>query len=141
MGTAADLSPSLASKLLHWFARAWEATTEADVIGRLSDESLSEIARDCSLTPDRLLQVARAGPHASDEVAALMAALDIDAAEVARVHPGEFRDMQINCSACIAKARCRRDLAAQVADRQHLHYCGNAEHLAGMRTDVALLTA
>ncbi len=141
MATTAQLSDTLASRFLSWCAQAWEATTEADVIGSLDDETLREIARDCSVTPDQILQLVKAGPHAADEMEALMKALNIDPDEVSLTHPGQFRDMQITCSACTSKDRCRRDLARQAAGQEYIHYCGNAEHLNGMRADPELLVA
>ncbi|CAD7032990.1 hypothetical protein REJC140_03128 [Pseudorhizobium endolithicum] len=141
MVTTAQSPDTLASRFLHWCAQAWEATTEADVIGSLDDETLREIARDCCITPDQILQLVKAGPHAADEMVALMKALNIDANEVSLAHPGQFRDMQITCSNCTSKERCRRDLARHAADQEYIHYCGNAEHLSGMRADPELLVA
>jgi len=141
METVAHSSATLASRLLQWCARAFEGTSEGDVIGRLDDEALREIARDCCVTPGQLLQLAKAGPGASDDVIALMKVLDIDPDEAARAHGLQFRDMQITCSTCTSKDRCRRDLARGAAEHEHVRYCGNAAHLGGMRAEAKLLTA
>ena len=141
MQTVAHSSGTIASRLLNWCAKAWEATVEGDVIGSLDDQALREIARDCCVTPDQLLQLAKAGPHAADEMIALMTALNIDADEAAHAHAFQFRDMQITCSACTSKDRCRRDLTRHAADQEYVHYCGNAEHLNGMRAEPKLAVA
>jgi len=134
-------SPSLASRLAQWFANAWEATTETDVIGRLDDQTLNELARDCGISVDQLKQLASSGPHAADEMATLMLEINIDPTEVARLYPAQFRDMQVNCSLCESKSQCRDDLAAQVAGREHVHYCGNADHLKALQQEAPLLMA
>lgn len=137
--TVQPASDTPLSRFLHRCARAWEARAEADGINRMREETLWELAHDCSVTPDQLLQLVKAGPHAADEMNALMAALGIDPDGAARTYPDQFRDMQLNCSTCTSKARCRNDLAHQVAAREYGRYCGNAEHLNGMRTDPDLL--
>lgn len=134
-------SQTLASRLKQWFTRAWEATTETDVIGRLDDQTLNELARDCGISSDQLKQLANAGPHAADEMIALMLAISIDPTEVSRLYPTQFRDMQVNCSLCESKERCRHDLATQVAEREHIHYCSNADHLTSLQREAPLLMA
>ena len=132
---------TLASRIMRWCSDAWEAATETDMIGRLDDQTLQELARDCAVTPDQLLQLTRSGPHAADQMAALMLAINIDPAEVARLYPVQYRDMQINCSMCGSKDRCRRDLDAQVLEREYVHYCGNADHLKMLQRDEPFLMA
>lgn len=132
---------SLASRVMRWCAQAWRSTAETDVIGRLDDQTLQELSRDCGIPADQLKRLANAGPHAADEMAALMLATGIDPAAVARLHPQQFRDMQVDCSLCDSKDRCRQDLAAQTADREHVQYCSNADHLKALQQEAALLTA
>jgi hypothetical protein len=141
MGMTTQPHETLASRFLHWCAKAWEATTEADVIGSLDDETLREIARDCCVSPEQILQLVKAGPHGADEMVALMKALNIDVDEASLTHPAQFRDMQITCTSCPSKERCRRDLARHAADQEFIHYCGNAEHLNGMRAEPRLLVS
>lgn len=134
-------SRSLSSRLARWFTNAWEATTETDVVGSLDNQTLNELARDCGISADQLKQLARSGPHAADEMAMLMLAINIDAKEVARLYPVQFREMQVNCSLCESKDRCRKNLAAQVADREHVHYCGNSDYLKALQLEAPLLMA
>lgn len=134
-------SQSLASRLILWFSHAWEATTETDVIGNLDDQTLKELARDCGVSADQLKQLANAGPNAADEMVALMLAINLDPTEVARLYPAQFRDMQINCSLCESKERCRKDLGDQTADREHVHYCSNVDHLKSLQQSAPLLMA
>ncbi|MCJ8521702.1 hypothetical protein ABID21_004851 [Pseudorhizobium tarimense] len=134
-------SPSLASRLLRWFSDVWVSATETDVIGQLDDRTLQELACDCSASADQLKQLTNAGPHAADEMVALMLAINIDPAEVARLYPQRFRDMQVNCSLCGSKERCRRDLYEQVIAREYVRYCCNANHLTALQKDAPLLMA
>jgi len=132
---------SLTSRLLQWCSQAWEAATETDVIGQLDDRTLAELSRDCGVSTDQLKRLANAGPHAADEMVALMLAINIDPAEVARLYPEQFRDMQVNCSLCESKDRCRHDLGEQVIDREYVRYCSNADHLRALQQEAPLLMA
>ena len=71
----------------------------------------------------------------------LMLAINIDPTEVARLYPAQFRDMQVNCSLCESKERCRKDLGDQTADREHVHYCSNVDHLKSLQQSAPLLMA
>lgn len=132
---------TLTSRLLRWCSQAWEAATETDVIGQLDDRTLAELSRDCSISTDQLKRLANAGPKAADEMVALMLAINIDPAELARLYPEQFRNMQVNCSLCESKDRCRQDLAEQVIDREYVRYCSNADHLKALQQEAPLLMA
>src|SRR3546814_9434216 len=94
---------TLAPRIMRWCLHAWEAATEADMIGRLDDQTLQELGRDCAVTPDQRLKLTRSGPHAADEMAALMLASNMVPAEVGRLYPAPYRDVQIKCSMCGSK--------------------------------------
>jgi hypothetical protein len=49
----------------------------------------------------------------------MLAALKIDAAELARTQPAALRDLQRVCSLCDSKRRCRTELAAGDAARTY----------------------
>lgn len=131
--------PSLASRFLRWCAQAYNAATEAEVIAALDQRMISEIARDCSISPDDLVRLARAGPDAAMEMLAMMRHIGIDPVEALLQHPALFRDMQLRCAKCSAKSRCRRDLGDRSAAKQFGHYCGNSDELNSMRADPDLL--
>ncbi len=142
MGTSAQSRPdTCASRLVHRCRQAWQTASEVLAVTRLNDETLSQIARDVSTTPDQILHLVKNGPHAADEVSALMRALDLDTLKVARAHPRQLRDMQINCANCTAKARCRRDLARRDERQAYRSYCGNVDFLDGLRSNPELLSS
>jgi hypothetical protein len=139
MNTVANShSENLVSRFLGWLSRGWEAAGETQALASLDRETIAMIARDCGMEPSQLLDVAKAGPHAADEMIAMMKALDIDPMEVATRYQDQFRDMQLNCSQCTSKAHCRKDIAAGSAARHFNDYCNNADHLIAMRATPAL---
>ncbi|MGX5666342.1 DUF6455 family protein [Rhizobium daejeonense] len=136
-----DTTRTVFSRLAGWFAKSWESSAEADMIASLDDSTIRNIAHDCGITPDQLIELAKVGPHAADEMLAMMRALNIDPTEVELRLRNEFRDMQITCSHCASKGECRKDLARGAAAENFGHYCGNAEHLNALRANPDLLIA
>lgn len=136
---AYPIAPNLASRFLKWCARAYESAAEAEVIASMDPQMIAAVARDCSITPDDLIALARAGPQASDEMLTLMSHIGIDPAEVLQRHPALFRAMQLRCAKCSAKSRCRRDIGNDSAGKQFGHYCGNSDELISLRVYPDLL--
>jgi hypothetical protein len=136
---ATPYEPGFAGRFLRWCAKAYSAASEAEVIATMDERMISEIARDCSISPQDLVRLARAGPEAADEMLAMMRHLGIDPVEVLLQHPALFRDMQLRCAKCSAKSRCRRDLSNSNAGKQFGHYCGNSDELNAMRTQPNLM--
>jgi len=88
---------------------------------------------DCGITPEQLIELAKAGPHAADEMIEMMRALSIDPTEVQLRFRNQFRDMQINCSHCASKGECRKDLKIGSAPEHFIDYCANADELNALR--------
>lgn len=130
---------SMSRRFLSWCAQAWSAAAQSEEIAMLDEETIRQIAKDCAIAPDDLLQLAKAGPHASDEMIEMMRLLNIDPGDVAALHPALYREMQLTCTKCGSKGRCRHDLRANVADDRFPGYCGNAANLNAMRADPELL--
>jgi len=130
---------SLSRRFLSWCAEAWSAAAEAEEIAMLDEETIRQISKDCAIAPDDLLQLVKAGPHAADEMIEMMRALNIDQSDVAVLHPALYREMQVTCSKCRSKNRCRHDLEAEIAGQEFAGYCGNAASLNTMRADPELL--
>lgn len=130
---------SMSRRFLTWCAEAWSAAAEAEEIAMLDEATIQQISKDCAIAPDDLLQLVKAGPHAADEMAEMMRALNIDQSDVAVLHPALYREMQFTCAKCRSKNRCRHDLAAQIAGQEFSGYCGNAQNLNEMRADPDLL--
>lgn len=130
-----DPSRTVLSRLVDWFAKGWESSAEAEMIASLDSNTIRSIAHDCGISADQLVELAKAGPHAADEMIEMMKALNIDPAEVEVRLRSQFRDMQINCAHCASKGECRRDLGAHAAAENFAHYCGNADHLNALRAN------
>lgn len=124
---------SLASRIARWCSTAWDTVEEAKTLASLDNETIEMLARDNALSKDELVSLIRRGPHAADEMLALMRVLNIDTEEAKLIGPLEFREMHITCSRCGEKARCRRELAEGTAAAAFAGYCGNADHLDEMR--------
>ncbi|MGL3608894.1 DUF6455 family protein [Rhizobium sp. G187] len=125
--------------LLTWCGTGFEATAEADLLANLDETQLAALAEDCGLTPHEMLALAKAGPHAADEMPRLMRALNIDPAEVEFRMRKLFRSMQVTCANCSAKQSCRHDLDNGHAETVFASYCGNADLMNSLRVDPELL--
>jgi hypothetical protein len=130
---------SMSRRFLAWCADAWSAAAEAEELAMLDEETIQQISKDCAIAPDDLLQLVKAGPHAADEMIEMMRALNIEESDVAVLHPALFREMQLTCTKCRSKTRCRNDLEARVAGQEFSGYCGNAPNLNAIRADPDLL--
>ncbi len=88
-------------------ARPHADSAELDEIGRLSYQDLEEVANDCGMTTLQLVDVIKAGPHGSDELLALMKALNIDPDGRPRIQSAQFRDMQGGLRPLQLQGECR----------------------------------
>jgi hypothetical protein len=61
----------------------------------------------------------------------MMAAFQLDGAELREEAPTTLRDAALTCARCSARKRCARELAAGTAAENARHFCANAE-LFGM---------
>lgn len=127
------------SRLVEWFAKGWEGSAEAEMIASLDEGTIKSIAHDCGISPDQLIELAKAGPHAADEMIRMMKALNIDPAEIELRLRSQFRDMQITCAHCTHKGECRKDLVSGAAAENFAHYCGNADELNALRANPEFL--
>lgn len=134
-----DAARSAVFRIFDWVAKGWERASEADMIASLDDETIREIAHDCGIQPDQLIALAKAGPHAADEMPAMMRALGIDPMEVETHYREQFRAMQIDCSNCTSKDECRRDLKNGSAAQHFNDYCANADDLSSFRASPDML--
>lgn len=130
---------NLASRIASWCSSTWDAIEEAKLLASLDDETVKLLAQDNALSERELRDLIRKGPHAADEMLALMKLLNIDAEEVRLAEPAEFRAMHVTCAYCTEKSRCRRELADGSAANDFPAYCGNAEDLNAMRARPELL--
>jgi len=124
---------SVISTLTAWWQNRKEANRELEEISSLSAEDLAEVAADCGVSTYDLITIIKAGPHAADELAEMMKALNIDPDAVDRTDRHFFHDMMAVCAECGAKGECRYDLRRGLAADRYVHYCPNAEQLDMLR--------
>ena len=130
---------SVIDKITAWWSERRHAREERSQLGALSAADIAEIAADCGFSTETLLSLVRAGPHATDEMNEMMQALSIDADAVESTHTRLFREMQVVCAQCGAKATCRRDLDKGTAKDTFAGYCNNAQSLNALRTPSEVL--
>lgn len=123
---------NIAERLKRWLTATFEAVGEAKLLASLDDETVKLLAQDNALSEQDLRDLIRKGPHAADEMPALMALLGINPEDVRLGDPSNYRDMHVACAHCGEKARCRRELADGSATQDFTEYCGNAERLADL---------
>ena len=97
-----------------------------DAFWSCNRDEVRQVAKDLGITASDLREVAERGPHAADLLQKMLAALDIDAAALARSSPATLRDLQRLCGACRNKGRCERELAKGSAAAQFRKFCPNA---------------
>ena len=95
----------------------------------MTSTDIEMLAADCGLSPGQFKSMMRRGPHAADELAELMKALDIDEARLKAVSRGSFNDMMVICAECGRKSECRRSIRKGTAAQDYGSFCNNAELL------------
>jgi hypothetical protein len=76
--------------------------------------------------------LASKGPETADLLLERMTALDLDEAEVARLEPATFQDLQRVCTMCDCHRHCARDLERDPFDPAWQEYCPNATTLKAL---------
>jgi len=137
--TIADPIRHTVQQILSWFAQGFGDASKSDMLASLSDAEIEALAEDCGMSSHQLLALVKAGPHAADEMPAMMRALNIDPAEVEYRMRRVFRDMQITCAQCQSKETCQQHLRQGKADNTFVEYCGNADTLNALRANPDLL--
>lgn len=87
------------------------------------------LARDIGMSESTFVEITRRGSKPLGELPSLMRAVGLDNEEVEREHLDDLRDMQIVCSVCDARSRCRSNLRNGTARSSYGLYCPNAHIL------------
>jgi uncharacterized protein YjiS (DUF1127 family) len=112
--------------LIGTFADWLRHRRELSELRQMDRADFDRIADDLLISPGDLDELVRRGPHAADELPAMLRALGIDAHKLARTEPMLLRDMERVCAMCKQKTRCDRDLIAGTAADHYESYCLNA---------------
>jgi hypothetical protein len=102
---------------------------DTDRICDCGSEEFEHIAHDLGVSANDLHELVQSGPHSADELPKMMAALNLDLADIRRIEPLVVRDMERVCGLCNHKNRCHHELAAGSAAANHREFCNNAETL------------
>jgi len=121
---------SLIAAIAGW-CRKWRHESETANLETWLPGDVERIARDVGVTVAELRALERTDQPLL--VPRMLAALKIDAAELARTQPAALRDLQRVCSICDSKRRCRTELAAGDAARTYEAFCPNALTLRMVR--------
>lgn len=124
-----SLSGRIARRWREWRARR----ADLAALQQCGAAERERMAHDMGVDGAQLRQLASQGSNAADLLPRRMAALDLDAATVARREPAVMRDMQRLCSLCETKGRCEHDLDVAARSPNWQKYCPNA----GVLTDLA----
>lgn len=89
-------------------------------------QDMSPAAADVGFSVEELAEILRRGPHAADEIGAVMRELGLDCEAVRVAHPRELSDMQLVCIRCESKRPCRRAVAGRSIDAELDVICRNA---------------
>lgn len=111
----------------NWWRRAREEMHSFDELAHFSPQEIEALAADCGISADQFTRIVHLGPHAADELNAMLAALDLDMGDFDRTAQ---REMTVNCAECGSKGTCRRSLQQGTAAENFGDYCANAERLA-----------
>ena len=130
--TVQDTSPSVLERLTHTFSDWLNHRRELNEMRQLDSTEFDRIAHDLQVSPADLNELVDRGPHAADELPRLLAALGIDAEDLARVEPVALHDMERVCALCTHKPECDDDLAAGTSAEHYQEYCFNASTIAGL---------
>jgi hypothetical protein len=133
------LAQRVGKQLVDWYSDLRTRHEDERTLSGLDADSRRQLASDCNVNFDTLLEVVRAGPRGADEMVDMLKALHIDPADLQAHLPELFRDMQVTCATCQDKGRCRHDLQDGSAPVTFADYCGNAPALNVMRAEPPLL--
>lgn len=109
-----------------WWRRAREDMNSFDELAHFSPQELEALAADCGISVDQFTRIVHLGPHAADELNAMLDALDLDMGDFDRTAQ---REMTVACAECGSKGTCRRSLQKGTAADEFEDFCANAERL------------
>jgi len=124
--TADNLTYPTVERLIDAFGDWLKYRRELGEVHQLEGSEFDRIAQDLRISAGELNELVHQGPRRTDELPQLLEALGIDHADLARIQPAVWRDMERVCALCQDKRRCDRDLAAGTVARHYKDYCLNA---------------
>jgi hypothetical protein len=116
--------------------RWWSADSKWDELARELEnagEDGARILQELRLNGGNIRRLMAASEDDALLLGRMMAALGIDAEEVARELPAVMRDLERVCAACDSKDQCRHDLDSGDAPSTWTSYCPNKPTLSAVQ--------
>ena len=130
--TSRDQSHTFVAGIARWWkGRTGNRAGRAELENFDPDE-LRRVAMEVGVSSRELCSMAGKWPESSNLLLRRMAALDLDATEIARSQPSVSNDLRRLCSLCISKQRCDHDLAANAKNSDWQEYCPNVATLTAL---------
>jgi hypothetical protein len=126
-----DRSPLSATRdtVLRYLRYCRDLMESRNELAALTPADIDLLAADCGLSSGQFRALLLHGPHAADELAELMKALEIDEARLKSVTRGNSNDMRLVCAECGRKPQCRASIRNGTIAQDYGSFCGNAELL------------
>jgi hypothetical protein len=115
-----------------WLKSLWRRSAALAELEACSGPEMERVARDAGIGVGDLRVLAGKWPDSADLVERRLAALGLDAAQVAATEPAVMRDLQRVCSLCGNKRVCAHDLDRSPANAAWREYCPNTGTLAAL---------
>lgn len=132
MSADGDLySKSFLDRFFAW----WRAVRERGALDTLDASELEHIAREFGLSGEELAKVNRDGGRASDLLHRMVRVNGLSYEDLRQTHPDIVRDLEIHCSLCLEKKRCRRELESGAAPEGFTDYCPNAPVIVELQAE------
>jgi hypothetical protein len=125
-------SDRLVQRVTDWLSR-WRAIDRDRTA--LADRVLTEeMARDVGIgSASELMELIGQGPGSARLLNDMAETLNVPLADLARSQAGLVRTLEVNCSRCSDKNRCRHELRDGTAALSFHTFCPNAYALDGLR--------
>jgi hypothetical protein len=91
---------------------------------------VAAMASDLNLSVRDFERIVANGAGSDRLMEGMMAAFQLDGAELRKEAPATLRDAELTCARCSARKRCARELAAGTAAVNAKHFCPNADLFA-----------
>ena len=127
--SASKLRDQIAARFNAWYEKRCLDNEFAALGFDQADQELNK----AGLARDRLPEIIRRYPEASDLLRRVMAAIGINHDLLRRGQPEALHHLELICASCRSRNRCKGDLARGTTDETFQQFCPNAQDLMTMK--------